>query len=127
MGPLDPTKSEPLNLWKAPYHRYSPLPVSSDDGQVSLWATTSDLSSEESADSRPINEHEESADSRPINEHPSTQGHASDGTIGGYLASSQSDGEPLTSRYVPAAPVTPPLGQRNRPKTGKTVSSSTET
>ncbi len=91
-----PCHSTAFTLWDDDFHAFSPLP--NDDDILSIWAdTASAISSAESVDSRAETE----STSYPAPEPE------------GYLASSQSEGEPLTSRYCDA-PVNPPLGKRRR-------------
>ena len=97
-----PSHSTTLDWWDAPFQSFSPLPgESSEEDIISIWANTaSEFSSAESLDSR----------AQPSVSFPAPE-------YEGYLASDDvSEPEPLTSRYIPEAPVTPPRTQSNRPK-----------
>ncbi len=83
---VSPCHSTAFTLWDDDFHAFSPLP-------------NDVISSAESVDSRA--EVESTSYQAPVS--------------AGYLAGSQSEGEPLTSRYCEGeAPVNPPLGKRRR-------------
>ena len=134
------TGSLPPVWWNPPY-QIIPQPVeiepTRDEDLLSLWATADELASNNDddvlsllppagegaldSDAAPTSSRshivssQESEDSREFVDQASTLGTASDGTTGGYLASGQSDNEPLSSRYCDT-PSTPPLGKRRPTK-----------
>ena len=135
------TGSLPPVWWNPPY-QFIPQPVETDpthdEDLLSLWATADELAATTDddvlsllpragegaldSDAAPTSSRshivssQESEDSREFVDQASTLGTASDGTTGGYLASGQSDNEPLSSRYCDT-PSTPPLGKRPLPNT----------